>query len=79
MKLTAVLLPVLLTGCAANSPIAEGQTDYRLYQVPGRGGVLPGIEPEERELATKLCGTKIINGISDAIKDDNELDQYRVG
>lgn len=77
MKLTAILLPALLVGCAANSPIAEEKTDYRLYQVPGRGMVLPGIEPEEREFAAKLCGTQIIKGISDVVKDDDELNQHR--
>ncbi|WCE31753.1 hypothetical protein [Vibrio sp. SCSIO 43137] len=72
MKLTAILLPVLLAGCADNS----NNADYRLYQVPGRGMVLPGIEPEEREFAAKLCGTQIIKGISDAIENDNKFNHY---
>jgi len=77
MKLTTMLLPVFLAGCVASNPIAEENTDFRLYQVPGRGMVLPGIEPEERKLAAKLCGTQIIKGISDVVIDDEELNQHK--
>ncbi|MGR5276076.1 hypothetical protein ACPV5J_05275 [Vibrio rotiferianus] len=75
---------VAMTGCAAEKQVeadtqkALNAEDYRLFQVPGRGNVLPGIETEERAFAAKLCGVKIIQGISDIVRDDEELEKRKV-
>jgi len=84
MKILAIAFSAVLTGCGPNAQITKdnikntSEADYRLYQIPGRGEVLPGIAPEEKKLAAELCGTKIIVGISDVVKDDSELNQHKI-
>lgn len=84
IKIVLPLALVVISGCAAeNQAQADAQSalkadDYRLYQMPGRGNVLPGIETEERALAAELCGVKIVEGISDVVKSDEELEKRQL-
>tara|TARA_Y100001956_G_C4120900_1_gene187357 strand:- start:412 stop:732 length:321 start_codon:yes stop_codon:yes gene_type:complete len=75
---------IILSGCAAEKQAqADAQSalsndDYRLFQMPGRGNVLPGIETEERAFAAELCGVKIIEGVSDVVRNDEELEKRQL-
>lgn len=67
---------LLLGGCSVQATVTEVQSteekDFRLYQLPMRGNVLPGIALEERKKAAELCGVKILEEGSDLIRNDEE-------
>lgn len=84
MKQTVLLLTlVALSGCATEEQVnadfqnAMTERDYRLLQLPGRGGVLPGIDTQERKLAAELCGVKLLEGVSDIVRDSEELEKLQ--
>jgi hypothetical protein len=74
---------IALGGCSAQEQInPEAQQsiekgDFRLYQLPMRGNVLPGIEVAAREKAAALCGVKIIEEGSDMIRNDAEKEKQQ--
>ena len=55
----------------ARAALAEG--DFRLMTVPGRGEVIPGIEASQRSTYSLRCGTRLIPGMSDAVRDESHL------
>ncbi len=72
-----------LGGCSAQEQVSLDaqksieERDFRLYQLPVRGNVLPGININEREKAAALCGVKIIEGGSDFIRNDTEKEKQQ--
>lgn len=84
MRFIIVTLLFVLSGCSPNQLIAEESTqrvenvDYRLYQVPVRGNVIPGIEIDERESAAALCGTRVLEGVGDVVRNDEELKERKL-
>lgn len=74
---------MVLSGCAAEKQAesdaqrALSNNDYRLFQLPGRGNVLPGIETKERAFAAKLCGVKIVEETSDVVANSEELEKLQ--
>ena len=46
--------------------IANG--DYRLLAIPGRGLMIPGVDPAERADAKALCRIRYMTGMGDTLK-----------
>lgn len=72
---------VLLTGCSlatadnasddAQQAIAQG--DFRLYRIPVRGMVVPGVDIPLRAEAVERCGIRILTGVGDTVSSEAEL------
>ena len=57
----------------ADAKAALAQGDFRLMAVPGRGEIIPGIESSKRGAYSLKCGTRIIPGMTDAVRGDSHL------
>ena len=78
MKSVLVTITLLLSSCTfaqqANSDAEEAirDNDFRLYKLSVRGNVFPGIAVSERATAAALCGSQILKGTGDVIRDNEE-------
>jgi len=84
MKRILLIISILfLSACNAQEQASKDaqlsieKGDFRLFQVPGRGTVLPGVATKQRTNAAKLCGVKIIEGISDVIQKDEDIEKRK--
>lgn len=83
IKKALPLVLIVLSGCAVEKQAdvdaqnALANNDYRLLQMPGRGTVLPGIDTSDRASAAKLCGVKILEGVSDVVRDEEALENVQ--
>ncbi|MEO0442739.1 MAG: hypothetical protein AAFZ92_03225 [Pseudomonadota bacterium] len=68
------LLTWAKTADAAKDAVAAiAKKDYRLWSVAGRGVNLPGIDISQRQSLAEKCGTQIIQGSTDAVRDQQHL------
>lgn len=83
MKGILPLVALVLSGCFSVNQASEdaeraiNKNDFRLYKLPVRGEVIPGISVSERSRAATLCDTRILEGAGDVIRDDEELQKHR--
>lgn len=83
MKRILLLVTLMLSGCFSVDQAGEdaeraiNNNDFRLYKLPVRGDVIPGISVSERARAATLCDTRILEGAGDVIRDDEELQKHR--
>ena len=57
----------------ADAQAALARGDFRLMVVPGRGQVIPGVEASQRNSYSLKCGTRLLPGMSDAVRDEEHL------
>lgn len=88
MKRVLLILVGFLSGCGATSvesgshaaeqaKSAIAKQDYRLYRVPVRGMILPGIAVPERANAAEVCGTRVLKGVGDTLTSDADLQAHK--
>lgn len=83
MKKILLLVTLVLSGCFSVTQTTEdaeraiNKNDFRLYKLPVRGEVIPGISVSERSRAATLCDTRILEGAGDVIRDDKELQKHQ--
>ena len=83
MKMILLIITLVLSGCASANQANEdaeraiNNNDFRLYKLPVRGGVILGVSVSERSRAEILCGTRILEGAGDVIRNDEELQKHR--
>jgi hypothetical protein len=56
---------------------AISNQDYRLYGSTGRRIVLPGLESENFEKTKKRCGVKLLPGMGDVLKNNQDREERR--
>lgn len=77
-KVLLITLSLFLNACQVqeqaikDAELAASNGDFRLYQAPGRGGILPGIDTQMRNNAARVCGIKVIEEISDVITSEDD-------
>ena len=84
----SIILVVFMNGCANGGndidrynkadPEADALTalenrDFRFLAMPLRGTVIPGIDPSKALQYELRCGTKLMSGVSDAVRGQEQL------
>lgn len=47
--------------------------DFRLLALPGRGNIIPGVEPDKTNDYALKCGTRTVPGMTDAVQGEDHL------
>lgn len=60
-----------------DASIAIANNDFRLLGYVVRGTMIPGIEQDEKELLTKQCGMRMLEGFGDVVRSQDQLKKMR--
>lgn len=60
----------------AEQAVSKG--DFRLLAIPLRNQVIPGIDVKQRQNYALRCGVRLMQGITDAVRDEEHLKQMKM-
>jgi hypothetical protein len=58
--------------------VALKYDDKRLLAYYGRGVVIPGIQPDEKEILSEKCGLRMMDGFGDVVRSDAHLEKMKI-